>query len=351
MRARIAACAATATAVVATMGVAASAATSPPPPKTFGGATATVYATGLGNPTSFAWGDGAMFAGDSGSSEKTPNGGVDIIANGTATKVPNGPVFVGGMAWHDNSLYLSDAYLTSTGPSFRIEQWSGFTGSDFSTRTVLYTAPAGFEGFNGIAFTPGGRLLVGVDVGLLNHNDHGSASKSPFLYDILSMKPNGKDVKVYASGIRQPWQMAFAPHSRAPFVSDLGQDGPKKVEKLGPPDFLLKVHKGDNYGFPKCNHTGVPAGSCKGYAQPFKMFKPHTDVMGVAVMGNKLYFGSFLGKNGKGGALYSMSLKGGKASPVVTGFPAATDALAANGGDLYVGGSGQAGGVIYQVKP
>jgi glucose/arabinose dehydrogenase len=351
MRARIAACATTCIAIVATMGVSASAATGPPPLKTHGGATATVFATGLKNPTSFAWGDGAMFAGDSGSEGKTPNGGVDIIANGTSTTVPNGPVFVGGMVWHNDSLYLSDAYLTSTGPSFRIEQWSGFTGTDFTTRTVLYTAPAGFEGFNGLAFTPGGRLLVGVDAGLLNGNDHGKASKSPFLYDILSMKADGSDVKVFAKGIRQPWQMAFAPGSRAPFVSDLGQDGPKSVEKLGPPDFLLKVHQGDNYGFPTCNHTGVPKGSCTGDTKPFKMFGPHTDVMGLAVIGHTLYFGSFLGKSGKAGSLYSMSVKGGKASPVVTNFPIATDALAAYQGDLYVGGSGPSGGVVYQVKP
>src|ERR1700761_1647539 len=112
MRARIGACAATAVAVVASSGVAASAAAGPPAPKTHGGATATVIATGLKNPTSFAWGDGAMFAGDSGSSGKVPNGGVDIIANGTSTPVPNGPVFVGGMTWHKGSLYLSDAYLT-----------------------------------------------------------------------------------------------------------------------------------------------------------------------------------------------------------------------------------------------
>jgi len=350
MRARIGACAATAVAVVASSGVAASAAAGPPAPKTHGGATATLFATGLKNPTSFAWGDGAMFAGDAGSSEKVPNGGVDIIANGTSTTVPNGPVFVGGMAFRKGALYLSDAYLKGKMPVFRIEKWSGFTGTNFTTRKVLYTAPKAFQGFNGIAFAPNGRLLVGVDTGLLNGNDHGPASTSPFLYDILSMKANGKDVRVFAKGIRQPWQMAFAPGSKAPFVSDLGQNAPKKVLKAGPPDFLLKVHRGDNFGFPKCNHT--PFGSCKGYAKPFKEFVPHTNVMGVAVMGQTLYFGSFVGLGGKGGgALYKMSIHGGKFKPVVTGFPAATDALAAHGGYLYVGGSGKTGGVVYQVKP
>jgi glucose/arabinose dehydrogenase len=331
------------------MGVAASAATGPPPPKTHGGATATLYATGLKNPTSFAWGDGAMFAGDSGSEGKTPNGGLYVVANGTVTEIPNGPVFVAGLAWRHGALYMSAAFVVNGAPSFQIVKWSGFTGSDFTTRKTIYTAPRGFEGFNGLAFSPTGRLLVGVDAGLLNHNDHGPASTSPFLYDILSMQPNGRDVNVYASGIRQPWQMAFAPGAHAPFVSDLGQDGPKKVLKAGPPDFLLKVHRGDNYGFPKCNHT--PLGNCKGDTKPFKMFPPHTDVMGLAVMGKTLYFGSFLGPKGKGGALYKMSIHGGKAKPVVTGFPLATDALAAHGGFLYVGGSNKTGGEIYQVKP
>jgi glucose/arabinose dehydrogenase len=171
---------------------------------THGGATATVCATGLKNPTSFAWGDGAMFAGDSGSSEKKPNGGVYIVKNGTATLIPNGPVFVGGMAWHGGALYLSAASLIRGKPTFQILRWSGFNGTTFTTQKAIYTAPKGFQGFDGIAFAPNGRLFVGVAAGDLNGNDHGPASTSPFLYDILSMTAAGKQVKVFASGIRQP---------------------------------------------------------------------------------------------------------------------------------------------------
>lgn len=351
MRVRIAACAATCAAVAATSGVAASAATGPPPPKAHGGAIVSLFASGLKNPTSFAWGDGAMFAGDSGDSRKIPNGGVDIIANGIATTVPNSPIFVGGMAFHHGALYLSGGFLKGKVPVWQIQRWSHFTGTDFTKRKVIYTAPKGFQGFNGIAFAPNGRLLVGADAGLLDGNDHGPASTSPFVYDILSMSARGKHVRVFAKGIRQPWQMAFAPGWRAPFVSDLGQDGPKSVAKLGPPDFVLHVHRGDNYGFPKCNWLKPRA--CRGDAEPFKMFPPHSDIMGLAVMGHTLYMGSFLGPKLKGGALYKMSIHGGRVKPVVTGFPAATDALAAHRGDLYVGGSGRGpnSGVVYQVKP
>lgn len=57
-------------------GMAASAtAAGPPPPKAYKGAKVSLYAKGLNNPTSFAWGKGAMFAGDSGNSERPPTVG------------------------------------------------------------------------------------------------------------------------------------------------------------------------------------------------------------------------------------------------------------------------------------
>lgn len=328
------------------LAVDAGAATGPPPPKTYGGATATPYpVSGIANVTSMAWGDGAMFAGDSGSSETKPNGGLDVITAGKTTKVANGPLFVAGLAWHDGALYLSDAYLVGKGPSFRIEKWSGFNGSSFAKRQVLWTAPASLSGgLNGITFGPGGRLYVGTGLS----GDHAPATK-PYGYDILSMTPSGSDVKVFASGMRQPWQMAYASGASL-FASDLGQDGPAAVEKQNPPDFLLKVKQGDNFGFPDCNWTAHSP--CSTDTKPLKFFPTHTSIMGLAVINRTLYMTSFAGLGGKGGgALYSMPLSGGKISPVLTGIPGATDALAAHDGELYIGGSGQKGGLIDTVKP
>ena len=48
--------------------------------------------------------------------------------------------------------------------------------------------------------------------------------------------------------------------SSSPFVSDLGQDSGAK----NPPDFLLRVRRGQAYGFPQCNWTKAKA--CKGFA-------------------------------------------------------------------------------------
>ena len=252
-------------------------------------------------------------------------------------------MFVSGLAWHQGALYVAGGSVTGkTSATFTIQKWSGWDGTKFATQKAIYTAPKTFQGFNGIAFGPNGRLYVGVDVGLLNGNDHGPA-KSPYVYSILTMKADGTGLKVYAKGIRQPWQMVFAPGSKNPLVSALGQDTPPK---LNPPDFVLQVHQGDDFGFPTCNHT--VAAKCKGFAKPFKTFKAHTDIMGMAIIGNKLYMTSFLGTTGKAGEVFSMPLKGGKLTPVLTGFVAPTVGLGANGNTLYVG---ELTGQVFSVQP
>jgi glucose/arabinose dehydrogenase len=335
------------TGAVATSAMAASG--PPPPPKATNGHTVQLVASGLHTPTSFAFGAGQVFEGDGGVESKNapPNGGVFVLKNGTATELPGSPGFVAGLAWHDGALYISGGSLTPTGPKWQLWKWSGWNGTTFATQKAIYTAPKKFQGFNGIAFGADGRLYVGVDTGLLNNNDHGPSSTSPFVYDILSFKSNGTGRQVFATGIRQPWQMAFPKGSSSPFVSDLGQDSGAK----NPPDFILRVHKGDNFGFPGCNWTS--GSNCTGFAKPFQQFGPHTDLMGMVISGKRLYMTSFLGIGAKGtGEVLTMPLSGGKLTPLVKGFLGPTVGLGGNGGWLYVGQVGDAThpGLVYRVK-
>jgi glucose/arabinose dehydrogenase len=322
----------------------------PPPPKSPTGKTVTQVAAGggLATPTSFAFGGGQVFEGDAGAeTSKLPNGGVFVLKNGKGEKLAGSPSYVSGLAWHGGSLYVAGGTVTGkNSAAWSIQKWSGWNGTEFVSRKAVYTAPAKFQGFDGIAFGPDGRLFAGVAVQGTNNNDHGPASTSPYLYSILTMSSDGKGLKVFATGIRQPWQMAFAPHSGSPFVSALGQDTPSK---LNPPDFVLKVHQGDNYGFPSCNQ--VVASRCKGYAKPFKEFAPHTDIMGMAIIGRRLYMTSFAGLHPttkSGGEVVSMPLSGGSITPVLTGFVAPTVGLGAQGDKLYVG---ELTGQVFSIKP
>jgi len=283
-----------------------------------------------------------VFEGDGGaeSGSGPPHGGVFLLKGGTATKLAGSPNFVAGVVWHNNALYLSSGTVSGKAIKWQLQRWSGWNGTTFTKHTVLWTAPKKLDGLNGVAFAPNGRLLVGVDLGLTDGNDHGPA-KTPYVYDILSFKPNGKDLKVFATGMRQPWQMAFPKGSGAPFVSDLGQDKGAK----NPPDFLLRVHQGDNFGFPTCNWTNTA--KCKGFAKPFKMFSPHTDVMGVGIIGSNLYLSEFLGNAGKSGLVVTMPMKGGTPKTLVQGFVAPVVGLGVHDGYVYIG---ELTGQVFRVK-
>jgi hypothetical protein len=178
----------------------------PPPPVAHNGHHLQLVASGLKTPTSFAIGGGHIFAGDGGNSEGSapPNGGLYVLKGGAAVHVPSPYKFVAGVAWHNHALYVSGGVLTAHGPSWRLMKFKGWTGTKFTTRRLLYTAPKKFDGFNGLGFGANGRLYVGVDVGLTDGNDHGPRGTSPHVYQILSFNSHGKNLQVFASHGRWP---------------------------------------------------------------------------------------------------------------------------------------------------
>jgi glucose/arabinose dehydrogenase len=300
--------------------VAMAAAGPPPPPKSTNGNPVQTVATGLATPTAFAFGAGKVFVTDAGDQEGNSGklGGVFVISHGVATKLPGSPPIAFGTTWHKGTLYVSALN--------KILAWSGWNGTKFTKQKTLVAMSKKFPGFNGLAFGPDNRLYAGVDVG--NNNDHGPA-KAPYQYDILSFNSAGKDLKIFAKGMRQPWQLAFPTGSSSPFVSDLGQDAGAK----NAPDFVLRVRKGDDYGFPKCNWTKPKA--CKKFAVPFKQFAPHTDVMGLGIAGKRLYMSEFGG--GSAPQVVSLPISGGAVKPLLTGFVAPIVGLGTHNGWVYVG--------------
>jgi hypothetical protein len=303
-------------------------------PKTRKGKAAQVVSKVAFTPTSFAFGAGQVFVSDGTPPPEAPVGGVYVIKAGKLVKLPGSPPLSFGVVWHKGTLYVS-------GPN-DILAWSGWTGTTFTTQKTIYQVKSKkFTGFNGLGFGANGRLYVGIDLG--NGNDHGPAT-GPHQYDMLSMTAKGKDVKVVARGIRQPWQMAFPKGSSSPYVSDLGQDAGAK----NPPDLVLRVRQGQDYGFPKCNWT--KAGPCRGKAKPFQKFAAHTDVMGLGIIGKRLYMSEFAKAQ-----VAPIPLKGGKPRVELSGFNGhQIVGLGVHNGWVYVGmiaAGPKSLGAIYRFKP
>ena len=291
-----------------------------------------VLATGVPTPTAFAFADSTIFAGSGPAQPGGGPGGLFVLAGGRATKLRNSPRFVFGLVWHSGSLYVS------TGRT--IVALRGWNGRSFAAQRTIYASRQhAFPGFNGLAFGPDGRLYAGL---ALNEDlyDH---SKDPFALSqaVVSMTATGKDLRIVASGLRQPFQLRFPKGSPYPYVTVLGQDyGPDP----NPPDEIVVAKSGQNYGFPTC--TWHDPTVCTGFDQPLILLPAHASPMGISSIGATLYVALYTGIANSGPEVVTIPVAGGAPTPLLTGFGAHLIALGIHAGIIYVG---DVSGTIYRV--
>jgi glucose/arabinose dehydrogenase len=299
--------------------------------KSTDGAPVRVLAHGVPTPTSIALGDGAVFVGAAGSSEgsKRP-GGVFSLRGGVARRLPRSPAVIYGLAFHQGALYVA------AGPE--ILRWSAWNGRSFTASRVIARGPKGFDGFNGLAFGPDGRIYSGVT---LNDRDDHLRSTAPYGQSVVSLKADGSDLRVLAKGLREPFQLTFVNGRPDPYVSVLGQDNLGTSE---PPDYIVRARAGQDYGFPACNWSKPAA--CARYAKPLVLLPAHASPMGIGAIGDTLYVALF-GGTGHGPEVASISAAGGAVKPFLTGFTAPPVALGIDAGTVY---AGDLGGTIYSVS-
>src|SRR4051812_27289055 len=264
----------------------------PPPPRAAGGAKVTVVARGVPTPTAFAFLGGQTFVAGFGD-EQHPKvtGGVYVLRNRKAVKLAGSPPHVFGVATSGSTLYLSDGG--------HILAWSGWTGTKFAKSAVVATGPKRFSGFNGIVVSPdGGTIYSGVSLSNGKKADYAHGT-TPYANDVVSVNVKSGAIAVVAKGMRQPWQLIYVPGHSGPLVSDLGQENLKKGL---PPDRILEVKAGANFGFPAC--PAKPA-ACSRFTRPFAEFPAHASPMGLGALGGKLYVALF-GGTGKGAEVVAL---------------------------------------------
>jgi glucose/arabinose dehydrogenase len=328
MQKRLISRAATAAIATALAVPAAAAAQAPPPPTAANGNPVTTLAQGVPTPTEFAFYRRAVFVGAYGP-ENGSGGGVYRIRKGTAKRLKNSPRTVAGVAWHNRRLYVSSGK--------RIVVMSRWNGRRFLRKRTIYRGPQGFSGFTGLAFGPDGRLYSGV---ALNDKTDRQADTGPFARSVVSLKPNGTDIKVVATGLRQPWQLTFVSGNPNPFVSVLADE-----RMPVPPDWIVNAKPGDNYGYPTC--TQAQKRPCRGFAKPIATLDDHASPMGMSPIGQTLYVALFGGLVPRQPVVVSMNTGGRQIKPFLTGYVAPVLAVGARNGNVY---TGDLTGAIYRVK-
>ena len=96
-----------------------------------------------------------------------------------------------GLVWYHDSLYVASKE--------RVVAYSGLHGTTFATHRTVVSLPSGVGEVNNLVVAPNGRMLLGVSAPC----DHCTPT-SKYSGAILSFAPDGRDLAVYASGIRAP---------------------------------------------------------------------------------------------------------------------------------------------------
>jgi glucose/arabinose dehydrogenase len=305
------------------------------------GLKATVYAGGLRNVSAFALdARGRLWATTSAATDHSGDGVYLISRAGAApVKVIGGVEGPLGLVWHAGRLYVA-----SLG---RVDVYSGLAGMRFARHRAIIVEPSGHGWNNAIVATAGGRLVMGISSGC----DH-CVSTSRWSGTIVSFRPDGSDVRLYAKGIRAPFGIAYDPATGALLTSMNQRDD---LGTKTPGDWLALVRAGQNWRFPGCYGQGGSA--CRGVARPLAVLDEHAAAGGVAIVSGQL--GAAVGRSAlvtewERGIVQQVPLRASgsgyastTATPLLTGFtnPLAL-ALSADGA-LLVGD--WASGKIYRI--
>ena len=227
------------------------------------GYTAERYATGLSRPTAMAFGpDGRLYV-----AQET--GQIVVVGVGSAKPrvLARGFHEPLGLAWSGPRLFVS-----SRG---RLDSLNLVDKTLRARRTLLKGLPNGRHQQDNVVVGADGRLYLGSGstCDVCKEKDARSAT-------ILSVLPNGRDLRIVAKGLRNPYGLAFQPGTGRLYVTVNGRDD------LGeePAEMLVEVSQGRNFGWPGCwpswKRKQLAGQGCAGVTPPVAYLEPHSAAAG-----------------------------------------------------------------------
>ena len=232
------------------------------------------FARGLSQPTAMAYGpDNRIYV--------TQNGGtLARIRRGTHRPVVlvRGLRVPLGLAWHGHTLFVSE--------QGRLERFTLRAGRLVARHVVVRGLPFGEHQQDNVVFHRG-RLYwgSGSTCDACRERDARSAT-------VLSLRPDGSDLRVIARGLRNPYGLAFQPGTGRLYATVNGQDDLDKTGDPEPADMAVWIRRGAFYGWPRCwpdARTLRPRGSCPGVTRPAAYLEPHSSADGLAFWRGDLY--------------------------------------------------------------
>ena len=296
------------------------------------GFVAEVYATGLERPTALAFGsDGLLYATqEAGEVVAIGRGSARprVLARGFATPL--------GLTWVGRTLYVSaQGYVSRLAVSGKRVT---------SRKKIVAGLPFDRHQQDTIALGPDGRLYLGSGSTHASHVEQDRRSGA-----ILSFALDGSDLRVVATGLRNPFGLVF--DGAALYVSDNARDDLGDAE---PAETIVRIKPGADYGWPRCWASWrlrELRGSCSGVTRPLAYLEPHSSASSLALWDESLIvaeWGQYLSERW-GRKLVRVDVRTGRSSTFADGFDHPLGlAVEPSRSGLLAGDWGR--GVIYRIR-
>ncbi len=186
----------------------------------------------------------------------------------TETLFAEGFTFLQGLAFHPDT---GEAYVSSQGRIDVLTDEDGDRQAD-AQRTLVEGLPYDWHWNNNPTFGPDGMLYVGVGstCDVCEEEDPRSAT-------VMRFDPDTGADEIIASGLRNPFDLAFHPDTGALFATDNGRDD---LGEFDPPEELNLILEGADYGFPDCWGDNSQEG-CQGVQQAVAFFQARSSVNSI----------------------------------------------------------------------
>lgn len=167
-----------------------------------------------------------------------------------------------GIAFHPQT---GDGYVTSVGSIDVVRDLDGDLRAD-EREAFARGLPYDWHWTNTPRFGPDGMLYVG-----LGSTCDVCTEADPRSATILRFDPETKASEIYATGLRNPYDIGWHPLTGELFATDNGRDdlGPG-----APQEELNLIRQGANYGWPDCYDDNSQPG-CEGVETAVAFFPPH----------------------------------------------------------------------------
>ncbi|HEY7544924.1 MAG TPA: PQQ-dependent sugar dehydrogenase, partial [Blastocatellia bacterium] len=191
-----------------------------------------------------------------------------------------------GLEFHpDGDLYATSNILGGAGRVLRLRDTDGDDVADEITTLVDNLPSEGDHQTDRLKFGPDGMLYVGQG----SSTDDGNAKpgrpvERPLNATVFRIDVDNPVVNIFASGLRNPFGMAFHPENGQLFTTDGGSgevcqntpQNPCPEEDTSPLEEINWVTAGAHYGFPFCEGTPVPENpNCATTRAPVLQYPQH----------------------------------------------------------------------------